>query len=112
MDITLSAQHSDLPVGLDEAVADTVGRLDRLDPQLTRAEVHLSVERNPRIVDRVVCEVMLHGGGSPIVGKVAGPDVGAALSRVTHTLEHQLHKRKTHRVNHRHGGSAHRTSGT
>jgi ribosomal subunit interface protein len=112
VDITLSAQHSDLPVGLDEAVADTVGRLDRLDPQLTRAEVHLSVERNPRIVDRVVCEVMLHGGGSPIVGKVAGPDVGAALSRVTHTLEHQLHKRKTHRVNHRHGGSAHRTSGT
>ncbi|HSL57468.1 MAG TPA: ribosome-associated translation inhibitor RaiA [Acidimicrobiales bacterium] len=112
MQITLSAQHTDLPHGLDEAVADTVGRLDRLDPLLERADVHLTVERNPRIVNRIVCEVTLHGGGEPLVGREAAPDVPAALTKVTHTLEHRLHKRKTLRLNHRHGGAAHRTAGT
>lgn len=102
MQIRLSAQHSELPLGLDEAAADTIGRLERFDPRLQRADVHLSVEHNPRIHDRILCEVTLHGGGEPVHCQVAGPDVPTTLTRAMHRLEHLLEKRKTQRLHRRH----------
>lgn len=97
MEITLSVQHSDMPLGLDDAVAATIGRLDRFDPRLVHADVHLSVEHNPRIAERVGCEVVLTGGGEVVVASAAGADVPAAVGRTVLKLERQLDRLRTER---------------
>lgn len=95
--ITLSVQHSDMPIGLDDAVAATIGRLDRFDPRLVQADVHLSVEHNPRITDRIGCEVVLSGGGQVLVANASGPDVPAAVARTVMKLERRLRRLRTER---------------
>ena len=97
MEITLSVQHSDMPLGLDDQVAATIGRLDRFDPRLDHANVHLSVEHNPRISERVGCEVLLTGGGERVVARAAGADVPSAIARAVLKLEHQLERLRTER---------------
>lgn len=97
MQIRLSIRHSDMPIGLDEAVAATIGRLDRFDPRLDRADVHLSVEHNPRITDRIGCEVVLSGGGEVLVATASGPDVPAAVARTVMKLERRLRRLRTER---------------
>jgi ribosomal subunit interface protein len=102
--ITLSVQHSDMPLGLDDAVAATIGRLDRFDPRLDHADVHLSVEHNPRIAERVGCEVVLTGGGEHVVAQAAGADVPSAVGRTVLKLEHQLDQLRTERERRRRRG--------
>lgn len=97
MQITLSVQHSDMPLGLDDAVAATIGRLDRFDPRLDHADVHLAVEHNPRILDRIGCEVVLSGGGEVVVARASGPDVPSAVARTVLKLERRLERLRTER---------------
>lgn len=61
---------------------------------MNRAEVHFSEEGNPRIVDRVVCEVLMGGRGRHIRCKVSAPDVLSAIEKAATKLEQQLDKAK------------------
>ena len=62
---------------------------------MTRAEVHFYEERNPRIIDREICEVFMDGNGQHIRCKVSAPDGFAAIEKAVTKLEHQLAKVKT-----------------
>jgi putative sigma-54 modulation protein len=99
----VSARHTDVSPALRAAAEDKIGRLARFSDALNRAEVHFSLERNPRIADRDVCEVSLQGGGHHLRCRVSGPDGFVAVDRAVEKLEHQLHKLKTKMVE-RHTG--------
>ena len=103
MDITVSSRQVPVSVSLREATIEKIGRLDRYLDGMERAEVHFSEERNPRIADREVCEVTLHGHGHHVRAKVAAPDVFVAVDAAVAKLEHQLHKLKSKLVARHHG---------
>ncbi len=70
---------------------------------MDRAEVHFFEERNPRIADKEICEVVLVGHGHHVRCKVAAPDGFTAIDKAVNKLEHQLHKLKT-KLQRRHHG--------
>ena len=95
MDIKVSGRHLEVSDALRDAVVDKIGRLDRYVDGMDRAEVHFAEEANPRITDKVSCEVTLEGHGHHVRCKVSAPDGFVAVDRAVEKLEHQLHKLKT-----------------
>jgi putative sigma-54 modulation protein len=95
LEITVSAQHTDISPALRAAAEEKIGRLSRFLDGMERADVHFSEDHNPRIVDKEVCEVTLEGRGHHVRCKVAAADGFAAVDRAVDKLEHQLHKLKT-----------------
>jgi putative sigma-54 modulation protein len=103
LEITVSARHTEVSEALHQAAVDKIGRLSRFLEGMDRAEVHFFEERNRRIADREVCEVVLEGHGHHVRCKVAAPDGFAAVDKAVAKLEHQLHKLKT-KLQRRHHG--------
>ncbi|HEX9258204.1 MAG TPA: ribosome-associated translation inhibitor RaiA [Acidimicrobiales bacterium] len=103
MDVTVSSRQVEVSPKLKSTAIEKVGRLERYLDEMERAEVHFSEERNPRIENKEVCEVTLHGSGHIVRAKVAAADQFAAIDLAVSKLEHQLHKLKT-RIVDRHNG--------
>jgi len=102
VEISISSRNQDLSESLQATTRRKISRLGRLNRRMARAEVHFYEERNPRIADREVCEVLMEGDGNHVRCKVAAPDGYAAIDKAIEKLEHQLHKLKT-----RSGGRIH-----
>jgi putative sigma-54 modulation protein len=95
VDITVSARHIDISPALRAAAEAKLGRLSRHGSGLERAEVHFQEERNPRIPEREVCDVVVEGRGRRLRARAAAADAFAAVDLVVAKLEHQLHSLKT-----------------
>jgi putative sigma-54 modulation protein len=106
MEVTVSSRHRAASDELRSYIESKIGRLDRFDGALDRAEVCFSEERNPRINTKERCEVTLRGGGHVIRAHSAAVEQFAAVDLVLEKLEHQLRKLKT-RINDRHRGKGH-----
>lgn len=104
MEITVSARHTEVSPALRAVAEEKIGRLARFVDGITRATVHFSEERNPRIAEREMCEVTLEGHGHLVRCKVNATDGFVAIDRAVEKLEHQLHKLKSRLVE-RHNGS-------
>ncbi|MBW3621180.1 MAG: ribosome-associated translation inhibitor RaiA, partial [Actinobacteria bacterium] len=58
-------------------------------------EVVFSEDRNPRIVDKIHCEVILHAKGKYLRATAAAPDPITAIDRAEAKLARQVRKYKT-----------------
>lgn len=105
MQVTISARHTEITPRLQQVINEKIGRLDRYVDGIDRAEVHFFEERNPRIVDKEICEVTLEGHGHHVRCKVAAPDGFVAVDRAVEKLEKQLRKLKTKLERRQHGGT-------
>ena len=95
MEITISSRGAEPSEALVAATRRKIGRLTRFLDGLDSARVHFSEEKNPRIIDREVCEVLIEGHGHHVRCKVAAPDSFGALDLAVEKLEHQLVKLKS-----------------
>jgi putative sigma-54 modulation protein len=102
--VTVSRRHTEVPERLRIVTEEKIGRLSRFVDGLDHAEVHFSEHKNPRIVDREVCEVTIEGHGHHVRCKVQAADGFQAVDKAYDKLEQQLHKLKTKLVN-RHQGA-------
>ena len=103
MEISISSRHIAVTPGLEEAVRNKIGQLDRYLEDLDNAEVHFDEARNPRIVDRETCEVTLTGHGHRLRCKVNAPDAFTAVDLAEAKLERQIRKLRT-KLRNRHRG--------
>lgn len=94
MEVTISRRNVDVPKQLRTAVEEKVSRLARYLEGMERAEVRFLEERNPRIADKEVCEVTLHGHGHVVRARAAGSEPLIAVDRVVDKLGHRLEKLK------------------
>ena len=94
LDISIRGRNVDVSEALRQTVEEKVTRLTRFLDGMERAEVRFTEERNPRIVERDVCEVTMHGHGHIIRARAAAPDAFAAVDRVVDKLEHRMEKLK------------------
>ena len=94
MDIAIAARNLEVSDSLRATVEEKVTRLGRFLDGMERAEVRFFEERNPRIAEREVCEVTMHGHGHIVRARAAATDVFAAVDRVVDKLEHRMEKLK------------------
>jgi len=110
VDIAIRAKNVELNESLRASVEEKLARVTRHLDGMERAEVHFFEEKNPRIAEREVCEVTLHGHGHIVRAKASAPDAFAAVERVVEKLEHRMAKLKGRMVNRSHSrrnGSVH-----
>ena len=94
MEVTISSRGVEPSAALVAATRRKIGRLSRFSDTIEVARVHFSEQKNPRIVEREVCEVVLEGHGQRVRCKVAAADGFGALDLAVEKLEHQLSKLK------------------
>lgn len=98
MHITVTGTNLDLSDRVkDEAVAK-LSKVQRLFDRFIDMDVAFSEETNPRIVDKVHCEVVLHAKGKYLRASAAAPDALTAIDRAEKKLLRQVRKFKTQLV--------------
>jgi ribosomal subunit interface protein len=96
--ITVKGKNLEVPTEVrDEAIAK-LSRVRRLFDRFIDMEVVFSEESNPRIEDRIHCEVVLHAKGKYLRASAAGPDHLTAIDRAEAKLTRQVRKLKTQLV--------------
>lgn len=95
MEISISSRHVRVTPRLEEVTREKIGYLDRYFEKLESGVVHFTETRNPRISDKVNCEVVLDGDGHRIRCKVMAPDPYAAVDLATDKLTRQIRKVRT-----------------
>jgi len=95
MDVRLSAKRTELTPRLESYTTEKVNRLERFVDGLDHSEVHFVEEANPRITDRILCEITVEGHGHHVRAKHHAPDAFAAVDGTVDKLERQLRKLKT-----------------
>jgi putative sigma-54 modulation protein len=95
VEITVKGKNVDVPPHVrDEAIAK-LSRVRRLFDRFIDMEVVFSEETNPRIEDRIRCEVALHAKGKYLRAEAVGPDHLTAIDRAEAKLTRQVRKLKT-----------------
>ncbi len=95
VEITISSRGADPSEALIAAARLKIGRLPRFAEGMELARVHFAEEKNPRIADKELCEVVMEGHGHQVRCKVSAPDRFTALDQAVEKLEHQLTKLKS-----------------
>ncbi len=98
MRITVRGKNLEVPEHVrDEAIAK-LSRVRRLFDRFIDMEVVFSEEANPRIEDRIHCEVVLHAKGKYLRASASAPDHLSAIDRAEAKLSRQVRKLKTQLV--------------
>ncbi len=105
MEIVVRGRNVEVPEHYRQHVEDKVGQLERFDTKLSRIDVELFHEKNPR--QSAQCqrvEITLRGKGPVIRAESTGPDFYSALDTACQRLDHRLRRaadrRRVHRGRH------------
>ncbi|MGY1915499.1 ribosome hibernation-promoting factor, HPF/YfiA family [Blastococcus sp. SYSU DS0973] len=93
MEIVVRGRNVEVPEHYRQHVEDKVGQLERFDAKLSRIDVELFHEKNPRQAascQRV--EITLRGKGPVVRAEAAGPDFYAALDLASAKLDNRLRR--------------------
>jgi ribosomal subunit interface protein len=93
MEIVVRGRNVEVPEHYRQHVEDKVGQLERFDTKLSRIDVELLHEKNPRqsaSCQRV--EITLRGKGPVVRAEAAGPDFYAALDLACAKLDNALRR--------------------
>ena len=94
MEVTIRGRNVEVPQAVKRAAVDKLSKLGRFVEGMDHAEVHFMEEKNPRISEKEVCELVLAGHGHIVRAKAASSDAFTALDQAVAKLEHQLAKLK------------------
>ena len=93
MDVIVRGRHIDLSQRFREHVEEKVAKLDRFGVPLTRVDVEVTKEPNPRQAERAFdVELTCRGAGSIIRAEAAAADKYAALELAYDRLEERLRR--------------------
>jgi ribosomal subunit interface protein len=95
VEIAISSRGAEPSEALASATRLKIGRLAKFLDGLELARVHFGEEKNPRIVEKAICEVVIEGRGQQVQCKVSASDSFAALDVAVEKLEHQLAQLKS-----------------
>lgn len=95
MQITVMGRNLDLPEDVKDEAVEKLSKVRRLYDRFIDMEVVFSEEHNPRIQDKIHCEVVLHAKGRYLRASAAAPDPLTAIDRAEAKLSRQVRKLKT-----------------
>lgn len=94
VEIAVRGRNVEVSEVLRGTATEKVARVGRFLEGMERAEIQFCEERNPRIAEREVCEVTMHGHGHVVRARATGADQFMAVDRVVDKLEHRIEKLK------------------
>lgn len=94
MHVAIATRNVAIPEEIRAVVEEKVSRLGRFLEGMEVAEIRFREERNPRISEREVCEVTMHGHGHIVRARAAATEPLAAVDKVIDKLEHRMEKLK------------------
>jgi ribosomal subunit interface protein len=93
VDIRVKGRHTEISDRLRQHVSDKLAKLQRFEHKVTRLDVEICAERNPRQSDhRERVELTCHAKGPVIRAEAAAQDVYAALDIAAAKLEARLRR--------------------
>ena len=93
MEIVVRGRHMDVSDRFREVATEKLGRLERFGVDISRIDVEVSRERNPRLADRAIeVELNCHGRGPLIRAEAHAGDKMAALEEACDTLTERLRR--------------------
>ena len=104
MEVVVSSRHCEVSERFRQHVADKLSRLEKYDHRVSRVDVEVTKERNPRQHDRAVrIQLTVHSRGPVVRAEAAAEDKMAALDGALLRLQTRLRKaadrRRIHRGN-------------
>ena len=104
MDLVLKGRGVKITDQIRRITEHKIGKLSRIDPRVTRVEVEVTKEANPRIDGGHRVEVACTTPRRVFRAEAAGEDVASALDQVIRRLERQItsyrgklrHRRQSH----------------
>ncbi|MBC7643497.1 MAG: ribosome-associated translation inhibitor RaiA [Thermoleophilia bacterium] len=89
-----------------------LGKLSKqLDDDVTRLELEIAEEKNPRVADSHVAEVTIWTKGPTMRAREASHDIYAAIDLVAEKLQRQVLKYREKRIQYQHHGGPHAGKG-
>lgn len=92
MQIAMRARHAVVSESLRELIEEKLVRVARFFEGTDRIEVAFCEERNPRIPDKITCDVALHGRRGVIRAHASAADILASVDAVVEKVEHRIEK--------------------
>lgn len=95
LQVTVKGKNLAVPAGAREQAISKLSKVRQIFDHFLDMEVVFAEDRNPRIGDRIHCEVTLHARGRTIRASAAAPDLTTAIDRAEAKLLRQARKLKT-----------------
>ncbi len=95
MQIVVKGKNLEVPAAVKAEAVEKLSKVRRLFDRFIDMEVVFSEDKNPRIKDKIHCEVVLHAKGHYLRAEAAAPDPLTAIDRAQAKLERQVRKLKT-----------------
>lgn len=106
MKLLVKGKNVDVSRRVQEYAEKRLSKLSlQLDDDVTRMELELTEEKNPRVADAHVAEATVWTKGRALRAKEASHDVYASIDLVADKLARQVKKYHDKRVQYRHGGA-------
>ena len=111
MKLLVKGKNVDVSKRVQAYAEKRLGKLSRqLDDDLTRVELEITEEKNPRVSDCHVAEVTIWTKGPTLRAREASHDVYASIDLVADKLTRQVQKFRDKRKEYQHGGVHHNGS--
>ncbi len=95
MQIVVKGKNLEVPAAVKAEAVEKLSKVRRLFDRFIDMEVVFSEDKNPRIENKIHCEVVLHAKGKYLRAEAAAPDPLTAIDRAQAKLERQVRKLKT-----------------
>ena len=106
MQVTVTGTNLDVPERIrDEAIAK-LSKVRTIFDRFIDMDIVFTEDHNPRIEDKIHCEVVLHAKGRYLRAEAAAPDALTAIDRAEAKLSRQVRKLKTKVVDRRRNEAA------
>jgi ribosomal subunit interface protein len=104
VDVIVKGRGARITDQVRRAAEHKLAKLSRLDPRMTRVEVEVIDEGNPRVDGGHRVEVACSSARTVFRARGAGPDIESALDQVVRRLERQITTHRGKLRDRRHGG--------
>lgn len=112
MKLLVKGKNVDVSRRVQEYAEKRLSKLSlHIDDDVTRMELELTEEKNPRVADSHVAEATLWTKGKALRAREASPDVYASIDMVADKLSRQVKKYHDKKVEYRQGGKHHDGAG-
>lgn len=95
MHVTVKGKNLAVPQKVREEAIGKLSKVRQIFDHFLHMEIVFSEDRNPRITDRIHCEVILQARGRTLRASAAAPDLTTAIDRTEAKLLRQVRKLKT-----------------
>lgn len=105
MQLLVRGRNVDVPETVQAYAEKRLGKLSRqLDDDVTRVELEIFEERNPRVADSHVAEATIWTKGPTLRAREASHDIYASIDLVAEKLARRVQKYREKRIKYKHGG--------